>query len=546
MLLCFYKVYKNIIKMKKIIGFVFVFSVFMFLGFNISNAQVVTSVNTQSSSLLMNPAPIRASSTLFPPYPIPITPTTTAYNNANNSSFIGYFITLVTDPAEQKAGYTAYGIYGNNIHGVSSMQLSGYSSDSSVYTVPQSDIVISSDARALKFFVPNSYANPFSTSLFSAIKILFNDGETPIFLYPNFFPSNGSSTYKTYAITNTSDIGSLSGYYVYNDNVTGDSYFVKIFTDSAGNKSIFPILSGYRVRIVFDYYEKNPNIVFYDEDYFGHSQNPDGSLISTTALMKSTDGGNTWTNMTSGILSYLNGDYISMFGGIEINQLSSTPNDIVIRIVTSKHQNGIWLESFDGGNTWGPISSISPNSATSTISIATSTTPTIVSFTASNPDTRGGITFSWEASGVANAQLDFSCVSSSSIKFITNEGNYPICDKGGVWVWNGQSSGNIVVTPFDDPESVTMPFTLTLFNNNQLSQQQTLYVTFPATNNTMTSVTSATSTTPTNSTNNSTIQQQLIQLMTLLIQLLQKAILQGGISSNLLNSAIGSLQNISQ
>jgi hypothetical protein len=262
--------------------------------------------------------------------------------------------------------------------------------------------------------------------------------------------------------------------------------------------------------------------------------------------MKSTDGGNTWTNMTSGILSYLNGDNIFTFDGININQLSSTPNDIVIKIVTSKHQNGIWLESFDGGNTWGPLSSISPNSATSTISIATSTTPTIVSFTASNPDTRGGITFSWEASGVANAQLDFSCVSSSSIKFITNEGNYPICDKGGVWVWNGQSSGNIVVTPFDDPESVTMPFTLTLFNNNQLSQQQTLYVTFPATNNTMTSVTSATSTTPTNSTNNSTIQQQLIQLMTLLIQLLQKAILQGGISSNLLNSAIGSLQNISQ
>jgi hypothetical protein len=174
---------------------------------------------------------------------------------------------------------------------------------------------------------------------------------------------------------------------------------------------------------------------------------------------------------------------------------------------------------------------------------ATSTTPTIVSFTASNPDTRGGITFSWEASGVTNAQLDFLCVSSSSIKFITNEGNYPICGKGSVWNWNGQSSGNIVVTPFDNPESVTMPFTLTLFNNNQPSQQQTLYVTFPATNNTMTS---ATSTTPTNSNNNSTIQQQLIQLMTLLIQLLQKAILQGGISSNLLNSAIGSLQNISQ
>lgn len=98
-----------------------------------------------------------------------------------------------------------------------------------------------------------------------------------------------------------------------------------------------------------------------------------------------------------------------------------------------------------------------------------------------NP-TIGSVLISWQTSSIADVSLDMSCTP-GSISLIINNGSRLNCDKGGAWNWNGLSSGSILVTPSGNVSAVTVPFTLTVLDQNgaPTNQKQTIYVTFPVT-----------------------------------------------------------------
>jgi hypothetical protein len=116
-----------------------------------------------------------------------------------------------------------------------------------------------------------------------------------------------------------------------------------------------------------------------------------------------------------------------------------------------------------------------------TVPLPQQSIPSITLFSAKDPnlDNRS-VTIVWNASSVTDASLDVNCTP-GSISFTTDKGNYPSCEKGGVWSWSGQTSGSVVITPSGNTNPITIPFTLTLMKNGYpTSQTQKISVTFPA------------------------------------------------------------------
>lgn len=106
---------------------------------------------------------------------------------------------------------------------------------------------------------------------------------------------------------------------------------------------------------------------------------------------------------------------------------------------------------------------------------------TITGFANKEPHPVTGATFiGWNTSANAGVALDMKCAP-GSISFVTDKGNAPICEKGGVYMWQGMSSGSIIVTPATNQSAITVPFILTLLSPTgaYTNQQQTIYVTFP-------------------------------------------------------------------
>jgi hypothetical protein len=97
-----------------------------------------------------------------------------------------------------------------------------------------------------------------------------------------------------------------------------------------------------------------------------------------------------------------------------------------------------------------------------------------------NPNT-GAVTLLWQTSNPANVALDMVC-NSGPINFSTDQNSNPTCSKGGVWVWYGQTSGSILMTPSGNTKPVTVSFTLTILDESgtYTAQKQQLSVTFPA------------------------------------------------------------------
>ncbi|MDE2188235.1 MAG: hypothetical protein KGJ35_00695 [Patescibacteria group bacterium] len=180
-------------------------------------------------------------------------------------------------------------------------------------------------------------------------------------------------------------------------------------------------------------------------------------------------------------------------------------------------KGGIWLWSnqssggitvYPSGNTQAQtvnfILTLTKNGAstgqTQTISVTfpasyQSTHPTITLFGAKDPNpTNHSVNMSWQASSATGATLDMECTP-GSISFTTNKGNYPSCNKGGVWSWSSVTGDSITLIPSGNMKSVTIPFTLTLTQNGAVTDQsKTIYVTFPPT-----SVTNPTPASPTTS-----------------------------------------------
>ncbi len=120
-------------------------------------------------------------------------------------------------------------------------------------------------------------------------------------------------------------------------------------------------------------------------------------------------------------------------------------------------------------------------SSTYSLTVSAPPAPTITMIGAKDPNpTTGAVLIAWQTSAVANVSLDMICTP-GSISFTTDKGNAPTCEKGGVWYWQNQNNGSVLVTPSGNTTLITVPLTLTVYNPNgtPTNQKQTLYVTFP-------------------------------------------------------------------
>ena len=144
-------------------------------------------------------------------------------------------------------------------------------------------------------------------------------------------------------------------------------------------------------------------------------------------------------------------------------------------------------DSSDDTTSVSPASSVTsvfvPSTQTTTFPAQTTTSqsPTITGFGNKDPNpTTGATVFIWSTSKPANVNLEMVCTP-GTINFITDKGNHPGCEKGGVWSWQNQSADSIVVTPVGNTSPVTVQFYLYTVNQNGLpDQKQSLFVTFPA------------------------------------------------------------------
>lgn len=93
-----------------------------------------------------------------------------------------------------------------------------------------------------------------------------------------------------------------------------------------------------------------------------------------------------------------------------------------------------------------------------------------------NPDTRS-VTLDWAATDKIDASLEVVC--SGSVKFKTDKGNNPTCEKGGVWFWPGEKSASIVIHPYGNKKSEKVRFFLNK-NEDPFSRSWKKTVVIPA------------------------------------------------------------------
>jgi len=117
-----------------------------------------------------------------------------------------------------------------------------------------------------------------------------------------------------------------------------------------------------------------------------------------------------------------------------------------------------------------------------TVKVLSNLTSTVNLYAKDPNPTTGTVTLIWQTASASNVALDMVC-GSGTISFSTDKNSNPTCTKGGVWVWYGQSSGSILMTPSGNSSPVSVTFTLTVLDasGNYTNQKQQVVVTFPAT-----------------------------------------------------------------
>lgn len=119
--------------------------------------------------------------------------------------------------------------------------------------------------------------------------------------------------------------------------------------------------------------------------------------------------------------------------------------------------------------------------ATVTIEPTVAIDPSIIHFAASDPNQANpSVNISWKASTFADASLDVVCTP-GTIKFKTSKGNFPTCEKGGVWTWDSTASDSLTVYPIGNTQTVSAKFTLTLRKNGLTIDSRSVVVNFPPT-----------------------------------------------------------------
>lgn len=175
--------------------------------------------------------------------------------------------------------------------------------------------------------------------------------------------------------------------------------------------------------------------------------------------------------------AYLAGEAMTpkvYIGGVQapVVQVLGTANTSIYINVPSSLTPGsypLYVVSSYGTSNTVTVKILGSSASTSTITLFSNKDP--------NPST-GAVDIIWNTSSPASVALDMNCT--GTLSFTTSKGNSPSCQKGGVWVWQGVSSGDIMLTS-QNAKSVTVRFTLTVLdaNGNYTSQKQTISVTFP-------------------------------------------------------------------
>lgn len=85
----------------------------------------------------------------------------------------------------------------------------------------------------------------------------------------------------------------------------------------------------------------------------------------------------------------------------------------------------------------------------------------ITGFSAKDPHPiTHAITLGWNASEKIDANLEVVC-SPGTVRFQTDRGNKPTCEKGGIWSWTNEKSGSIIVYPSGNKTDIKVEFFLT-------------------------------------------------------------------------------------
>ena len=126
----------------------------------------------------------------------------------------------------------------------------------------------------------------------------------------------------------------------------------------------------------------------------------------------------------------------------------------------------------------------SPTNQSQKISVtfpAVPASPKITLFGMKDPNpSNQSVNMSWQASGAADVSLDVIC-NPGTIKFTTDKGNAPSCEKGGVWYWPNATGDSLTVYPSGNTQPVSVNFVLTLRKNGVQLDSQNATVTFPPT-----------------------------------------------------------------
>ena len=165
------------------------------------------------------------------------------------------------------------------------------------------------------------------------------------------------------------------------------------------------------------------------------------AAVYDVGVVKSIDGGDTWTPKTTGL------------GSLEVRAVGVDPANATTVYVAG--EDGVW-KSIDGGDSWTAASSGLPNADAYSLAIDPATPTTLYVGTSGGvaKSTDGGATWQNSSTGLGAVQVDAVRISLSNPLVLyagTAQGVYRSADGGGTWTRGvlSQESRDVVVDPSD-------------------------------------------------------------------------------------------------
>jgi hypothetical protein len=291
-------------------------------------------------------------------------------------------------------------------------------------------------------------------------------------------PTTGGSSYSIYGMKVFGNPTNYSGSYSASLNgISAGSYYVEVYsaldsndngTGVMGQSGVITIASAAPTPVSVNVTSPTAGQTFANGSTMNIQWTPASAGVAVIQLV-STSGGESPIVYANKV----DGDPVNYSGSYSLIVPWGYSGSYYVRLMNPENDQA------GAGN---PMGTVIGQSGVFTVAAASTQTPTITLLGAKDPNpTTGAVLISWQTSQSANVSLDMNCAL-GSISFTTDKGNSPSCDKGGVWDWQGQNSGSILMTPSGNTNPVTVPLTLTVLDQNGAftNQTQTINVTFPA------------------------------------------------------------------